>query len=179
MAQSGHHNCAEPCPLLGVKRTLVRRSQMSAFDPKRTLLNHKYLPRIKVGRRASASLGYEMEIRDAVLEDAAAVCDVLRRSITELCVSDHHGDAAALEAWLSNKNPNAFRSWLAHHGNSVLVAVEQTVVLGVGAVTDAGEIILNYVSPDARFRGVSRTLLRALEARAAKQGNVRCTLTST
>ena len=120
-----------------------------------------------------------MEIRDAAVEDAAAVCDVLRRSITELCVSDHHGDAAALEAWLNNKNPNAFRSWLAHHGNSVLVAVEQTVVLGVGAVTDAGEIILNYVSPDARFRGVSRTLLRALEARAAKQGNVRCTLTST
>ena len=120
-----------------------------------------------------------MEIRDAAVEDAAAVCEVLRRSITELCVSDHHGDTAVLAAWLSNKNPEAFRSWLAHQGNSVLVAVEQTVVLGVGAVTDAGEIILNYVSPDARFRGVSCTLLRALEARAVKRGNLRCTLTST
>ena len=37
----------------------------------------------------------------------------------------------------------------------------------------------NYVAPDARFRGVSRALLGALEVRAAERGNVRCTLTST
>jgi hypothetical protein len=28
------------CPLLGVKRTLLRLAPMSAFDPKRTLTNH-------------------------------------------------------------------------------------------------------------------------------------------
>ena len=49
----------------------------------------------------------------------------------------------------------------------------------MGAVTDAGEITLNYISPDARFRGVSKTLLRALEVRAAERGNARCTLAST
>src|SRR5262249_13311745 len=37
MAQSGHHDRGDPCPLLGVKRTLVSHSAMSAFDPKRTL----------------------------------------------------------------------------------------------------------------------------------------------
>ena len=47
------------------------------------------------------------------------------------------------------------------------------------SVTDEGEITLNYVSPDVRFRGVSRALLGALEARAVQRGNVRCTLTST
>jgi GNAT superfamily N-acetyltransferase len=35
------------------------------------------------------------------------------------------------------------------------------------------------VAPDARFRGVSRALLSALEARAVERGNSRCTLTST
>jgi len=35
------------------------------------------------------------------------------------------------------------------------------------------------VAPAARFRGVSRALLRALEARAVARGNQRCTLTST
>jgi GNAT superfamily N-acetyltransferase len=40
-------------------------------------------------------------------------------------------------------------------------------------------INLNYVSPDARFRGVSRALLRAPEASVVARGNVRCTLTST
>jgi GNAT superfamily N-acetyltransferase len=121
----------------------------------------------------------EMEIRDAAMEDAAGACEVMRRSIAELCVVDHRGDVDVLARWLSNKTPDTFRSWIAHQGNSVLVAVEQDVILGVGAVTETGEITLNYVSPDARFRGVSRAVLGALEGRAMKQGNVRCTLTST
>jgi predicted GNAT family acetyltransferase len=49
----------------------------------------------------------------------------------------------------------------------------------VGAVTDQGSITLNYVSPDARFRGVSRALVHRLEARALERGNTRCTLSST
>src|SRR6516225_1775360 len=36
LAQSGHPDTLNQCPLLGVKRTLVSRSAMSAFDPKRT-----------------------------------------------------------------------------------------------------------------------------------------------
>lgn len=63
-------------------------------------------------------------------------------------------------------------------GHSLLVAVEDGMILAVGAVTDAGEITLNYVSPDARFRGVSKALLSALEIRAAERGNVQCTLDS-
>jgi GNAT superfamily N-acetyltransferase len=120
-----------------------------------------------------------MEIRDAVIEDAVTACEVIRRSISELCFADHQGDAAVLAAWLSNKTPDAFGSWLALEGNSVLVALEHGVIVGVGAVTGAGEVALNYVSPDARFRGVSRAMLSALEGRAVKRGNVRCTLTST
>ncbi len=46
-------------------------------------------------------------------------------------------------------------------------------------VTDAGEITLNYVSPDARFRDVSSALLGALESHAMGRGNTRCTLEST
>ena len=120
-----------------------------------------------------------MEIRDAVLEDAAAACEVMRRSISELCFADHRGDPAILGLWLGNKTPDIFRSWIADQGNSVLIAIEGGIIVGVGAVTDAGEITLNYVSPDARFRGVSRAILGALESRAMERGNVRCTLTST
>jgi GNAT superfamily N-acetyltransferase len=103
----------------------------------------------------------------------------MRRSISELCIADHGNDPATLAGWLHNKTPEAFISWIAHPGNSVLVAVADGIILAVGAVTKSGEITLNYVSPDARFRGVSRALLEALEARAVKAGNVRCTLTST
>ena len=64
-------------------------------------------------------------------------------------------------------------------GPAYLVAVENGKILAVGSVTDAGSIGLNYVSPDARFRGVSRALLQALEARAIARDNRHCTLTST
>src|SRR5262249_940651 len=36
LAQSGRPDALNQCPLLGVKRTLRRRTPMSAFDPKRT-----------------------------------------------------------------------------------------------------------------------------------------------
>ena len=107
-----------------------------------------------------------MDVRDAIAEDADAACRVMRRSIAELCVADHGNDKAILARWLGNKTPEIFRSWIAEPHNSVLVAVEHGNILAVGAVTDAGNITLNYVSPDARFRGVSRGLLAALEARA-------------
>jgi GNAT superfamily N-acetyltransferase len=120
-----------------------------------------------------------MEIRNAVAEDAPSACEVMRRSIPELCSADHQNDPVILARWLANKTPEIVASWILNPGNSVLVAVESGTILAVGSVTDAGEITLNYVSPDARFRGVSRALLVALETRAQERGNQRCTLLST
>jgi GNAT superfamily N-acetyltransferase len=119
-----------------------------------------------------------MKIRDAVPEDASAACEVMRRSIAELCSADHHDDPAVLERWLSNKTPEIFRSWI-RPDNALLVAVEDSHILAVGCVNDAGEITLNYVSPDARFRGVSSALLEVLERRAMERGHQKCTLKST
>ena len=110
-----------------------------------------------------------MQIRDAVPEDASAACEVLRRSISELCGADHRNDPEILTRWLANKTPEIVGSWIIEPGNSVLLAVDDDSILAVGAVTDAGEITLNYVSPDARFRGVSRAMLIALEARASNE----------
>jgi GNAT superfamily N-acetyltransferase len=118
-------------------------------------------------------------IRDATPDDAGAACHVLRESISRLCVADHGNDPVILNAWLANKTPEIVAVWAVQKGNSLLLAVEGDAVLAVGSVTDAGEITLNYVAPVARFRGVSRALLKALEARAIARGNSRCTLTST
>ncbi len=120
-----------------------------------------------------------MLIRDAVPGDAPAACEVLRRSIIELCVVGHRNDPAIMQRWLANKTPEIVASWIAQPASSMLVAVEDGTILAVGSVTDAGEITLNYVSPDARFRGVSRAMLGALEARAAERGNTQCSLIST
>jgi len=90
-----------------------------------------------------------LEIRAALPRDAPAACQVMRRSIAELCAADHRNDESILKRWLSNKTPEIFLSWIARPDHSLLVAVEGSNILAVGAVTDAGEITLNYVSPDA------------------------------
>jgi GNAT superfamily N-acetyltransferase len=120
-----------------------------------------------------------MEIRDAVPEDAPAASEVIRRSISELCHTDHLNDPVIFGRWLANKTPEIVTSWIVQPSSSVLIAVESGTILAVGSVTDGGEITLNYVSPDARFRGVSRALLAALETRAQERRNQRCTLLST
>jgi len=81
------------------------------------------------------------------------------------------------DGW-SNKTPEIFKTWI-KSDNSLLVAVEDNDILAVGNITNTGEITLNYVSPDARFRGVSSALLTALEHRARERGNATCELEST
>ena len=120
-----------------------------------------------------------MLIRKARIDDAAGACETMRRSIAELCGSDHHDDPAVLRRWLANKTPAVVGGWIAHPENVVLVAVEEETVLAVGIVRHDGEITCNYVSPDARFRGVSKAMLAQLEANAREFGNASCNLIST
>jgi hypothetical protein len=44
LAQSGHPDTWNQCPLLGVKRTSTGANPMSAFDPKRTLPTSFQIP---------------------------------------------------------------------------------------------------------------------------------------
>lgn len=134
---------------------------------------------VPIVRVSALCQNHWMQIREAIPEDAPAACIVLKRSIAELCEADHRNDSSILARWLGNKTHENFCAWIKQTDNSVLVAVENQNILAVGSVTDAGTIGLNYVSPDARFRGASRALLRALEMRAAERGNNRCNLTST
>ncbi|MBV8924594.1 MAG: GNAT family N-acetyltransferase [Bradyrhizobium sp.] len=120
-----------------------------------------------------------MRIRDATPADAVAACEVLRASISELCVADHHNDPAILGRWLANKTPDIVASWIADPAASLMLAVEDDAILAVGSVKNSGEITLNYVAPTARFRGASSALLRALEVRALEHGNQICSLVST
>jgi GNAT superfamily N-acetyltransferase len=121
----------------------------------------------------------DMEIRVARLADAAEVCHVLRRSITDLCDADHHNDPAILDRWLANKTPANIAAWIDDPEGYMFVALENGIIVGVASITTAGEITLNYVSPDARFRGVSKALLARLEAKATALGHTHCILTST
>jgi ribosomal protein S18 acetylase RimI-like enzyme len=120
-----------------------------------------------------------MEIRPATVDDAEAACDVLRRSIVELCHADHLGDPGKIKEWLANKTPENVRLWIATPGNCVLVTLIDGLIAGVAASADGSHVTLNYVAPEFRHRGVSKALLARLELHSQETGAKICTLKST
>ncbi len=120
-----------------------------------------------------------MEVRRAIAAEAPAICTVVRRSILELCVADHRNDATVLARWLANKTPENVVRWIENPADAFLVAVEDGTVVGAGCIARGEVITLNYVSPDARLRGVSRAMVHAMETVSRTLGHRACKLDST
>ncbi len=121
----------------------------------------------------------DIQIRGGTAADAAEAVNALRRSIAELCVADHLNDPTELDGWLRNKTVAAWRQWIARDDAIVLVAERDSKIVGVGMATLSGEILLNYVHPEARFEGVSKAILEAIEAKLRLRNVQRCQLEST
>ena len=84
-----------------------------------------------------------------------------------------------LGRWLENKTPETFARWLDRPDNLMLCAEDDGRLLGVGGLRRPDGVILNYVHPEGRFRGVSRGLMTAMEAVAREAGAREVRLTST
>lgn len=117
-----------------------------------------------------------IRVRPARRDDAAAMSDVLIASITALCVLDHQNRAESLSRWLANKTPEGVLDWFDNPDNRIFVAEHDGALAAAGAFNTRREIILNYVSPEHRFAGVSTALLIAMEE---SLGPGEATLTST
>jgi ribosomal protein S18 acetylase RimI-like enzyme len=118
-------------------------------------------------------------VRLASVEDALVVTDVLRRSISQLCVQDHHNDSESLELWLKNKTVPTVRAWFESPKLFCVVACIDDIVSGSAVMNGDGEVLLCYVDPGARFQGVSSAMLLALEREAQKRRLPEIRLSST
>ncbi len=114
-------------------------------------------------------------VRKAGPTDAEAAVEVLRRSITELCTLDHHGDADTL----ANKTPRDFLSWLANEDHFCVVAEADDRIMGVGLLHRSGEVRLCYLAPGAQGQGLGKAIHVALEEKAREWGLRRLHLEST
>jgi hypothetical protein len=86
------------------------------------------------------SSGQSYVIRPAASDDVAAATSLVRRSIAELCQSDHHNMAAIVEGLLINKTPENMQAWIETPGSYVFVAEAGPIMAGVGGLTgDGGE----------------------------------------
>ena len=117
--------------------------------------------------------------RRASVSDAPGACDVVRRSIAELCLDDHGGDARTLSEWLANKTPADFEHWIQSDRHVAIAAELDGTLVGFALLNLGGTISLLYVSPEARFHGVSKALLSALEREALDAGISELRLEST
>ena len=108
--------------------------------------------------------------RQAVPDDATAACDVLRRSIRELCVTDHQNDEMALGSWLENKTTENIRAWIASPHNYAVVALRDAQICGFALVARDGTLRLCYLVSEVQHLGVGKTMLSALEAEASRWG---------
>lgn len=109
-------------------------------------------------------------IRPAEPADATVACEVVRRSIVELCIDDHRGDEPTLADWLENKTPSNFERWIRSERHIAAVAEREGAILGFGLLSLSGYLALLYVDPDARFSGVSKALLAYLERAGLSAG---------
>jgi N-acetylglutamate synthase-like GNAT family acetyltransferase len=130
-------------------------------------------------RYDGVSATMNMPVRKATTADAEDACIVLRRSITECCVQDHHNEPEILSVWLRNKTPKNVEAWFAAPENFSVVATSGERVVGVGLLTAKGELALCYVLPEVRYKGVGKSLLNAMESHAMQSGVTEIHLSST
>ena len=95
--------------------------------------------------------------------DSHEIAVLLRRSIIELCSDDHGDDPERYQSWLKNKTPEQVERWIHGPGRMFAASDETNRVLGVASGSPDGHVLLNYVLPEARGIGVSKSLMRALE----------------
>ena len=122
----------------------------------------------------------ELVVARANPTQAAEICNVIRRSIQEVCGPDYNNDPHVLAQWLANKTPNNISEWIKSKHNYPVVVVHQSNIVGFAMARD-DEILLNYVAPEYLGQGAGRLMLVALETWARQRGlsSLKCISTIT
>lgn len=96
------------------------------------------------------------------MSDASAICNLLIRSIRELCIADHHGDERVLSVWLEGKTPEKMAQWIASREIITIVCTLNESVVGVASIGLDGYVHLCYVDPDHIGKGIGQKMLLEL-----------------
>lgn len=123
--------------------------------------------------------GYIPTVRAAKREDAEDAAALLRESILELCVADHHNDETTLRYWLSNKTREHLEQWIAEPTNFLPLVYREELLVGLGLLHRSGDLQLCYVKPGQTGKGAGRAVLGAVEVQARRWGLDEIHLTST
>lgn len=127
-----------------------------------------------------SSVPLQALIRPANVADAAQACQVLIRSIREICGPDYGNDSALLDQWCANKTVANVTAWITNPDLYVIVAETPALsIVGVGMLNrPLGRVALCYIVPEALHQGIGKRLLAALETAARALGHAQLHLES-
>ena len=119
-------------------------------------------------------------VRPATRADAAHACQVLVRSMREICAKDYGHDQALLAQWCANKTVENVAEWITNPDHYFLVAEALPLgIVGVGLLhMPTGTIALCYIAPEVLHQGVGKRFLRAMEEHARALGHAHICLES-
>jgi predicted N-acetyltransferase YhbS len=119
------------------------------------------------------SLKSQFTVREARESDVAKVCEVLVRSVREICAPDYNNDEAVLQEWCANKKPEIVARWIRNADTFVVVAESSCgEIVGAAMFERAkGPVELCYIVPEALHQGIGSRLLKTLEVEAARLGH--------
>lgn len=120
-----------------------------------------------------------LSIRRARIDEAAAIAALVRASITELCLDDHGGDRHIIDRLLENKTEDALRDWLSRDDRAIFVTVSDHGIAAAGCHDTRGVVLMNYISPSHRLKGISSAMLTHLETAMRQAGISESRLVST
>jgi len=118
-------------------------------------------------------------IRKAKVSDAQQICNVLRRSIIELCELDHQKNQKELDEWLVNKTIQNCEAWINNKKINFFVAENDGKIVGVSSINHNGFLELCYILPEAKGLGFGGELLKVAEDSVLDLGIQVFTLEST
>ena len=111
-----------------------------------------------------------MHVRLAIANDAEVAVHVLRESITQLCISNHQNDPPTLARWLRNKNVEQFNQWCADPDIFLVVAEQNSSIVGVGLMRRSGDFDLCYLKPGWQRKRIGSAIVSAIEDQARNWG---------
>jgi len=126
----------------------------------------------------------EYYLRPAVADDAENICQVLIRSVREICAPDYGNDIELLNFWCSDKTPENLVSWIADPENYFVVAVNKKFkrIVGAGLIKNSGNLQICYLVPEAIGKGVGKLMLTKMldfaRGRGLKKVKVGSTITA-
>lgn len=117
-------------------------------------------------------------ILPAKAQHAPIILKLRCASITELCYADHGGEVEALDEWANNKTLDDMLTLIESLDCHMIVAKLNDEIAGMGSVNQHGRILMNYVDPEFRFKGVSKAIMAALEDYIRSGGRQQASLES-